>query len=190
MDLKKYIGIYEQVFPLKTLGIFLKYINTLDFEDAAVVGNSKQSVIRKDIRNTQTKPLSRHSSSMTEVHWQNLLIGTFAKTFSYYAQSFGSDKNFINDITDVQILKYKVGGFYKYHVDHCSQNPRTLSGIFLLNNDYEGGELSFRNLDKTSEEIIPVKPNTIIVWPSNFLFPHKVKPVKKGTRYSVVAWGL
>ena len=75
-------------------------------------------------------------------------------------------------------------------MDHCKQYPRTLSGIFLLNNDYEGGELSFRNLDKTGEENIPVEPNRMIVWPSNFLFPHTVKPVKKGTRYSVVAWGL
>jgi predicted 2-oxoglutarate/Fe(II)-dependent dioxygenase YbiX len=190
MDLKKYIGIYDKVFPLKTLSIFLKYINTLDFEDAAVVGNNKQQFIRKDIRNTKSKALSRHSSSMTEVHWQNLLIRTFAKTFNHYSQSFGLNESFVNDITDIQILKYKVGGFYKYHVDHCKQYPRTLSGILLLNNDYEGGELSFRNLDKTGEEIIPVEPNRMIVWPSNFLFPHTVKPVKKGTRYSVVAWGL
>ena len=59
MDLKKYIGIYDKVFPLKTLSIFLKYINTLDFEDAGVVGNNKQQFIRKDIRNTKSKFIGR-----------------------------------------------------------------------------------------------------------------------------------
>ena len=45
MDLKKYIGIYDKVFPLKTLSIFLKYINTLDFEDESVLTNGKEKII-------------------------------------------------------------------------------------------------------------------------------------------------
>ena len=32
--------------------------------------------------------------------------------------------------------------------------------------------------------------NRMIIWPSTFLYPHTVKPVTKGTRYSVVAWAL
>jgi hypothetical protein len=190
MDLKNYIGIYDGVIPLKALSIFIKYINTKTFEPARVVGKGSDNEIQKDIRDTQTLTLSRHSNSMTEVHWQNFLIGTFTKIFNIYAQSFNSDRPLINEIIDVQVLKYETGGFYQYHVDHCLKYPRTLSGIFLLNNDYEGGELSFRNLNKTGEESIPVAANRLIVWPSNFLFPHTVKPVKKGIRYSVVAWGL
>jgi predicted 2-oxoglutarate/Fe(II)-dependent dioxygenase YbiX len=30
----------------------------------------------------------------------------------------------------------------------------------------------------------------MLIWPSNFLYPHKVNPVKKGIRYSMVCWGL
>ena len=28
----------------------------------------------------------------------------------------------------------------------------------------------------------------IIVFPSNFMYPHKVEPVTKGTRYSYISW--
>lgn len=44
--------------------------------------------------------------------------------------------------------------------------------------------------DGTGEYKIEVKPNRMIVWPSNFMFPHRVAPVTKGVRFSVVSWAL
>jgi predicted 2-oxoglutarate/Fe(II)-dependent dioxygenase YbiX len=88
------------------------------------------------------------------------------------------------------ILKYEQNGFYTWHTDHAAEAPRTMSCIYLLNNDYEGGNLCFRNPDGSEEWEIEVKPNRMIIWPSNFLYPHTVKSVTKGTRYSVVAWAL
>ena len=32
------------------------------------------------------------------------------------------------------------------------------------------------------------EPNSLIMWPSNFLYPHGVEPVSEGTRWSIVAW--
>ena len=60
----------------------------------------------------------------------------------------------------------------------------------MLNNDYEGGDLSFA--DQNNEEILKVEKqaNRMIIWPSNFLFPHAVLPVTKGKRYSIVAWAF
>ena len=43
------------------------------------------------------------------------------------------------------------------------------------------------NLLTRTPEIVP---NRLIIWPSNFLFPHSVLPVTKGLRYSVVAWAF
>ena len=65
-----------------------------------------------------------------------------------------------------------------------------MSCILLLNNDYEGGNLCFRNPDGSGEWEVEVKPNRMIIWPSNFLYPHTVKPVTRGKSYSVVAWAL
>jgi predicted 2-oxoglutarate/Fe(II)-dependent dioxygenase YbiX len=52
-----------------------------------------------------------------------------------------------------------------------------------LNDDYEGGELVF-----WESETIKLKAGSIMIFPSNFMYPHKVMPVTKGTRYSYVSW--
>ena len=58
-----------------------------------------------------------------------------------------------------------------------------LSIIGLLNDDYEGGELIMCENKK-----IDTKKGDLIIFPSNFLYPHKVTPVTKGVRYSYVSW--
>ena len=59
----------------------------------------------------------------------------------------------------------------------------TLSIIGTLNDNYTGGELIF--FDDTH---IKLKAGELVIFPSNFLYPHKIKPVKQGTRYSYVSW--
>ena len=62
--------------------------------------------------------------------------------------------------------------------------------------DYEGGDLRFnlRGLDSHFEDTIMSPPpefkqqGSIVVFPS-FLW-HKVEPITKGTRYSLVMWSL
>ena len=76
-------------------------------------------------------------------------------------------------------------------MDHGPNNPRTISLIYLLNNDYEGGDLIFFDETKKDQEyIVEKKANRAILFPSNFVFKHTVTPVKKGTRFSVVGWAL
>ena len=85
-------------------------------------------------------------------------------------------------------LKYDEGGHYVYHTDFFHLHPRQFSLILLLNNDYKGGELVFNNPKFDEEYKIETKPGRLIVWPSNFLFPHKVNEVVGGKRYSIVGW--
>jgi predicted 2-oxoglutarate/Fe(II)-dependent dioxygenase YbiX len=89
-------------------------------------------------------------------------------------------------------LKYGEGGHYVPHVDHGHDVPRTLSIIYFLNNDYEGGDLRFHNPDKNSEvyKTVTSAPGRVIIWPSNFLYPHSVTPVTKGKRFVLVSWLL
>ena len=57
-------------------------------------------------------------------------------------------------------------------------------------NDYEGGNLTFLDQASKQEKIIENKVGRLILWPSNFIYPHCVTPVTKGTRYSIVLWAL
>jgi len=189
-NLINYIKVYENVLDEETLNNFLKVCETnQNFKDAAIVDNVKEKLDLK-IRKTKTWSLinSINEKSLTSVHWCNYLINVFSEKIGEYFSVFKGDLNvFINDI---QVLKYDVGGHYKFHVDHGSSTPRTLSLIFILNDSYEGGDLLFKTDFGSKEFKIKTKKNTLIIWPSNFLYPHCVTPVTKGVRYSVVSWAL
>ena len=105
-----------------------------------------------------------------------------------------------------QFTKYKLNQFYDWHCDSWEapyankDNPDTFGKIRKLSvtcslsapEDYEGGELEFdfRNMDPDKQSIrkcAEIKPRgSIVVFPS-FVW-HRVKPVTKGTRYSLVMW--
>ena len=189
MELKNYVKIYNDILPVKTLSNLIRYANTVNFEEAGVVANENLSTINKTIRDTNIYFLTRASDSMTDVHWTALLANVLKNAINKYFSDLKTKSEWAK-ILDIGILKYNEGGFYKYHIDHASQIPRTISTLFLLNNDYEGGELCFRNSDGSGEWCVKTQPNTLIVWPSNFLYPHTVKPVTKGIRYSIVGWAL
>jgi PKHD-type hydroxylase len=109
-----------------------------------------------------------------------------------------------------QFTKYKHNQYYDWHCDswdkpYKKEGPekgmiRKLSVTCQLtdSSEYSGGELQFdtrsydphmRDEDKhviTSKEILP--KGSIVVFPS-FVW-HRVQPVTKGTRYSLVIWNL
>jgi predicted 2-oxoglutarate/Fe(II)-dependent dioxygenase YbiX len=77
----------------------------------------------------------------------------------------------------------------KLHCDHIhtlfdgnKSGVPILTILGSLNEGYEGGELILCG------EKIDLREGDVIVFPSNFLYPHEVKPVKSGVRYSFVSW--
>ena len=112
-------------------------------------------------------------------------------------------------IESLQFTKYAKNQFYTWHTDAFpdsykssssthNNKIRKLSFTCQLSdpNDYEGGELefvipqTFKHELKFSayklKEIIP--QGSLVVFPSFLL--HRVKPVTKGVRYSLVSWAL
>lgn len=92
--------------------------------------------------------------------------------------------------TQIRFNKYNTNTQMRLHCDHIhSMFDGTRKGIPVLsilgslNNDYEGGELVF-----WENESIELKAGSLMIFPSNFLYPHKVKEIKSGTRYSFVSW--
>ena len=104
-----------------------------------------------------------------------------------------------------QITRYKKGGFYSFHTDgqgdHLSayNNPqnafmhghvRKLSMSVMLNDNFDGGAFEFASYGKEKCTITPIEATagSVIVFLSSM--EHRVAPVTKGTRYSVVCWFL
>lgn len=65
---------------------------------------------------------------------------------------------------------------------------RKLSVSVVLNDDYEGGEFETQHIESGKIEKHTIKPikGDVIIFPA--FLSHRVKPVTKGIRYSVVAW--
>jgi hypothetical protein len=189
MEIKNFIKIYDEVLPWKVLSNLIRFANVSEFKETQV-GGGKESRVNFNIRRTFTLPLTNLHNSFSNVHWHNLLYFYFNKNLNQYKFDVNTIDYHYKEIFDIEILKYENTGFYTWHTDHCADIPRTMSCILLLNNDYEGGNLCFRNPDGSGEWEVEVKPNRMIIWPSNFLYPHTVKPITKGKRYSVVAWAL
>ena len=100
----------------------------------------------------------------------------------------------ISGAENMQITKYAEKGFYNFHKDGSGFNTynypenkvvhdktRKLSMTALLNDDFEGGEFQFYN-----DEPIKMNKGDIIFFPS-FEF-HRVLPISKGVRHSLVTW--
>jgi len=190
MELKNYITELNNVIPYKILSSFIKYINTLTFIKAKIVGDEQGPEENLNVRRTLNYPLSNFNTSLSDIHWANYLANVFNSCIKYYIDKNKIFQIEVRKIVSIDILKYEESGFYEWHSDHAAEAPRTLSMIFMLNNEYQGGNLCFRDPNGTNEYEIKNEPNKIIIWPSTFLYPHTVKPVTKGIRYSVVAWAL
>jgi len=191
-NLLDYIKIYDNILSKQTLNVFLKICREKNnFEDAGITRSKEElNFVNKNIRDVKYWHLANIGiEEKTNIFWANY----FAFKFHEYIKKFNEDignpsSNF--SINDIQVLKYGKNGKYDFHVDHGFLAPRTFSCIYFLNDDYEGGELCFKFLKQEKELIIEKKSNRMIVWPSNFLYPHAVKPVTEGIRYSIVSWAL
>ncbi len=193
MEIEKFIKIYDGEIDIKQIASLIKYANNkVKFEDAGIIlennNNKTDKGVRKNIRNTKVHSFTNaDKNNLSSAHWGHYIRHIIRdKFFNKYDNEYPTTAT---SIKSVDLLKYEVGGFYKQHIDNHGKFPRTVSVIIFLNNDYEGGELNFHNpLTNEIYQTIKPAPGRCVMWPSNFMYPHSISPVTKGTRYSVVSW--
>ena len=103
------------------------------------------------------------------------------------ANHFGFDNMRITELA--QYTEYPEGGFYDWHVDNydnCQHEPpvRKISMTFLLSpeNEFEGGDLELVK----EGQAIKLKQGQAAFFAS--FIRHRVAPVTKGVRRSLVMW--
>jgi predicted 2-oxoglutarate/Fe(II)-dependent dioxygenase YbiX len=189
MEIKQAIKIYDNFIRKEYLQKLLTFCNTLNFEDATTVGDNYDHEKKIKARVAQNIGLSNQSNCMTNVFWCNYLaVKLKDKVLNSYIPEVSSFGLHLTKMQSMAILKYTEGGYYTFHHDDCFNFHRQLSVIFMLNDDFEGGSLIFADPITREETEIKALSNRLIIWPSNLLYPHAVKPVTKGTRYSIVSW--
>jgi predicted 2-oxoglutarate/Fe(II)-dependent dioxygenase YbiX len=92
--------------------------------------------------------------------------------------------------TEVRFNRYKETRLMAEHCDHIHsifegerKGIPVMTALGSLNDDYMGGEFVM-----FEDTVIPFKAGEIKIFPSCFLFPHRIDPVTEGTRYSFVSW--
>jgi len=86
--------------------------------------------------------------------------------------------------------RYQINNVMEQHCDHIydlfdgdRKGIPVLSVVGALNDNYKGGE--FVMFEDTH---IPLPSGSVMVFPSVFLYPHRVEPITEGIRYSLVSW--
>lgn len=154
--------------------------------DATNRSTAVQWVVDKKVRNTQTVPVEPFLPHLHDL-LQNV-IRDIANPF------YGIE---ISGYETPQLLRYGIGGMYEPHVDGESlwmkedgtkvwrkSVERDLSAVIYLNDDFEGGEFIFPDLNI---RVLP-KPGLLLCFPSSHLYRHGVLPVTRGERLAIVTW--
>ena len=208
MNLKYYYWYFQSVLPESFCNDLIKYGNEKQEETALTGGYQTKSDKGETLSETELKDLKKKRDS--NIVWLNDQW-VYNEIHPYIHQANkNAGWNFEWDWSEsCQFTKYKQDQYYGWHCDSWDEpyndlenknfhgKIRKLSVTCVLSKpeDYEGGELEF---DFGTDE--PDKKHNIracteirsqgslVVFPS--FVKHRVKPVTKGTRYSLVIWNL
>ena len=203
MNLTNYYYYFKSAIPVRICDDIIRYGKQLK-EKMGVTGGYGN----KPLNHQQVKDLKKKRDS--NIVWMD--DRWIYKEIQPYVHdaNVNAGWNFQWDFTEsCQFTKYNKGQYYDWHCDSWDkpyQRPegdpangkvRKLSVTVTLSDpkEYKGGDLEFdfRNLEPDK----PTKTNRckgILPKGSLIVFPgfvwHRVRPVKKGTRYSLVVWNL
>lgn len=179
MNLEEAIVVLNNLTNKDFIELIKKYIDKKAFNKLLTV-----SGYREDIRNVFGHSLNKNSIS-DKIFFKHI-DRIIKQHYSHYKFKFPYIT--ASNLNQIDLLKYEIAGKYEIHCDHIYQTQRTLTFILNLNDDYEGGDFVFYNQDNTEMKRVKCKTGTCIMFPSNFQYPHRIEPITKGIRYSIVAW--
>ena len=207
MNLSNYFWYFKSALTPRFCDEVIKYALQQKDGIARTGGFDKPKLSKEDVKNIQRKRRS-------DLVWFND-IWIYKELHPYvHEANRRAGWNFEWDRSEsCQFTKYKEGQYYDWHCDgwdkpydrkdkndpdHGKIRKLSMTCQLTDGSEYKGGELEFdfRNYEphhreedrhlRKATEILP--KGSIIVFPS-FLW-HRVKPITKGTRYSLVLWHL
>jgi Rps23 Pro-64 3,4-dihydroxylase Tpa1-like proline 4-hydroxylase len=85
------------------------------------------------------------------------------------------------------LRQMKEGDYYKEHDDDGvgeGTGTRRMTVSICLNDNYQGGDFTFFQ----EQTVYSLKKGDVLMFPSNFMYPHGVREITKGTRYQLITW--
>jgi PKHD-type hydroxylase len=172
------------------------YVNPVQEEEEIVVSKQNPNqAINEKVRKSDVKFID-FANGQGPADWIYYRLNNVIENLNNQFYNF--------DLNGYETFQYTVyhhheNGRYDFHMDTImGQNlpddmyeTRKLSMTFLLNEpgaDFEGGDFQINSGQEKDAETVPLNKGRIIMFPSFMI--HRVAPVTKGTRKSIVIWVL
>lgn len=182
-NLKDYIIVIKNALTHQLCDAILDEFKNSDEWQDTIIGSG---TVEKNVRNCKTVVISYphviQKNEKVRLKLDKYIFLSASKCIQEYNAKFPHCK--IEEDSGYELLKYPEGCFYIEHTDSFKARPRAVSCSFILNDDFEGGEFAFFNRELKYK----LEKGDALLFPSNFMYPHEVMPVAKGTRYSIITW--
>lgn len=184
-DLKHYIFVVKNFYDRRIMQSTIMQLKNIKWDHHKFISaNGQQSAARSgenELSISWSDDIKTKDDMQTQL-WQVIDMYQKRLDFTWWSTWQG--------YSDMRFNKYEVNQKMALHKDHIHslfdgkrKGIPILSILIALNDDYEGGD--FVMLD---DYRIKLRQGDVLIFPSNFLFPHKVEPVKFGTRYTAISW--
>lgn len=167
-------------------------LNTI-IEYCEAIGTEKGSTFGA----TSDEEIEKHRVSNVKFHYRNSETAWIFDKLNFIIQAANEQfYNFhLNGYGSFQYTTYDQNGRYDWHTDVAfdknfgnDAQPRKLSLTLLLNDDFEGGEFQINTGKEETPVIVPMHKGRAVLFPSFMI--HRVTPITKGVRKSLVVWTL
>ena len=205
---------WDNAFNEEELHRIVQFMDSQNLERGTTIGNKDQkwkigglvNPVQKKEKVVKTENTVNENVRKSDVKFIDYQNGQGESDWLFYRLNSiieNLNSQFYNfDLNGYETLQYTVyhhheNGRYDFHMDTImGQNlpddmfeTRKLSMTFLLNEpsvDFEGGDFQINSGQEKDAETVPLKKGRIIMFPSFMI--HRVAPVTKGTRKSIVIW--
>jgi predicted 2-oxoglutarate/Fe(II)-dependent dioxygenase YbiX len=111
----------------------------------------------------------------------DMIQETALMVYSFVLNNYNSKfDHFIDEKT--HIAKFVEGKGMHEHFD--ASRPNDIATLIYLNNDYDGGDIYFPKYEISFKP----EPGDLLCFPDNPSFVHGVKPIIRGTRFTLPRW--
>jgi len=182
-DLQSYVRVYNNIMSKELCEETIEQLKTAQFQTHEFYNATENSTQSYDHELSVSWSNVPNRDKLTKDMWN--VVNQYIRT------DFNFDwHNSWQGYLSIRFNKYDTDTQMKEHCDHITdmfdgtrRGIPILSIVGILNDDYEGGDFIMWQDTK-----IDLKQGDVLVFPSVFLYPHRVERITKGTRYSFVSW--
>lgn len=187
-----------EVFTPEQLATFMPLLNSelnqiSDWENATITAEGK---VNKEVRDTDLKQLYSNFLSFEILHSKlNQAVQFYGETLAKFYKEAAlvgpviCSPGTISRHQSLDIIRYRPGQQYKWHVDQCLQSSpndpmhyRTISVVLYLSDQFEGGGTEFPDC------VFKPKAGEALFFPSSWCYPHRGQQVTQGEKIACVTW--